>query len=240
MTARTTLEDPMSSPPPVTQALLAWAEYWYPMSWKCLLIAGAVTAIGACVTIAFLLLQWRTLGIRETQAEWRRSILEYQFAELKKDATDELAHLAAVNTEIANLTHSTLSLTRMVEPRHLSGAQINDIARTWKAYSGHSGVTIWSDARDAEARALAEQIEKCLIGAHMAVVNNIGRLSTSSPPHLGVQIAGVDKALVAAIRQGLDKIGGLKATEIELADREAADLVPAEIFVGAKPLMQYN
>ncbi|MGD0641309.1 MAG: hypothetical protein ABSC22_11225 [Roseiarcus sp.] len=237
MTARMAIEDQMSSPPPVPQALLAWAEYWYPISWKCLLIAGAITAIGACVTIAFLILQWRALSIRETQTEWRSSILEYQVAEVKKEAADELAHVASLNMEIADITQRNLYLAQMIQSRQLSIAQIHDIIQAWKGYSGHS-VTLSSYGMDAEGGALAEQIEKCLIGAHLVVVNNIGRLTTSAPPHIGIQIAGVDKRLVAAIRTGLDKIGGLEATEIELPDGDGADAVQAEIFVGTKPLAQ--
>ncbi len=227
----------MSSSPPVTQALLAWAEYWYPISWKCLLIAGAITAIGACVTIGFLILQWRTLSIRETQAEWRRSILEYQVAEVKKEATDERAHVGALNTEAADLTQRNLDLAQMIQPRQLSRAQIHDIIRAWKAYSGHS-VIVWSYGMDLESDALSEQIKKCLIDAHVVVVNNIGRMTTSLPPHIGIQIAGVDKRLVAAIHAGLHEIGGLEATEIELPGGDGADAVPAEIFVGTKPLAQ--
>ena len=85
---------------------------------------------------------------------------------------------------------------------------------------------------------MSEQIKNCLIGAHVVVVNNIGRMTTSSPAHIGIQIAGVDKRLVAAIHAGLHKIGGLEATEIELPGGDAADAVPAEIFVGTKPLAQ--
>ena len=227
----------MASSPPVTQALLAWAEYWYPISWKCLLIAGAITTIGACVTIAFLILQWRTLSIRETQTEWRRSVLEYQVAEVKKEAADELARIAALSTEAADLSQSNLYLERMIQPRHLSMAQIHDLSRAWEAYSGHS-VILWSYGMDIEGGALSEQIMKCLIGAHIVVVNNIGRVPTSSPPHIGIQIAGVDKRLVAAIHGGLNKIGELEATEIELPGGDGADAVPAEIFVGTKPLAQ--
>ena len=227
----------MSSSPPVTQALLAWAEYWYPISWKCLLIAGAITAIGACVTVAFLILQWRTLSIRETQTEWRRSLLEYQVAEVKKEATAELAHVAALNMETADLTLNNVYLAQMIQPRQLSTAQIHDLIRAWKAYSGHS-VIVWSYGMDIEGDALSEQIKKCLIGAHVVVVNNIGRMTTSLPPHIGIQIAGVDKRLVAAIHAGLHNIGGLEATEIELPGGDGADAVPAEIFVGTKPLAQ--
>jgi hypothetical protein len=50
---------------PINPALLAWAEYWYPIAWKGLLGAGLATALAACATIAFLLLQWRTSLIRE-------------------------------------------------------------------------------------------------------------------------------------------------------------------------------
>ncbi len=227
----------MSSSPPVAQALLAWAEYWYPISWKGLLIAGAVTAIGACVTMAFLVLQWRTFSIREMQTEWRRSVLESQVAEVKKEAADELARVADLNVETADLTQKNLSLEQMMQSRHLSRAQIHDIIRAWTAYSGHS-VILWSYGMDIEGGALSEQIKKCLVGAHVVVVNNIGRMTTSLPPHIGIQIAGVDKRLVAAIHAGLHEIGGLEATEIELPGGDGADAVPAEIFVGTKPLTQ--
>ncbi len=227
----------MSSSPPVAQALLAWAEYWYPISWKGLLIAGAVTAIGACVTIAFLVLQWRTFSIREMQTEWRRSVLESQVAEVKKEAADELARVADLNVETADLTQKNLSLEQMMQSRHLSRAQIHDIIRAWTAYSGHS-VILWSYGMDIEGGALSEQIKKCLVGAHVVVVNNIGRMTTSVPPHIGIQIAGVDKRLVGAIHAGLHEIGGLEATEIELPGGDGADAVPAEIFVGTKPLTQ--
>ncbi len=227
----------MSSSPPVAQALLAWAEYWYPISWKGLLIAGAVTAIGACVTMAFLVLQWRTFSIREMQTEWRRSVLESQVAEVKKEAADELARVADLNVETADLTQKNLSLEQMMQSRHLSRAQIHDIIRAWTAYSGHS-VILWSYGMDIEGGALSEQIKKCLVGAHVVVVNNIGRMTTSVPPHIGIQIAGVDKRLVGAIHAGLHEIGGLEATEIELPGGDGADAVPAEIFVGTKPLTQ--
>ncbi len=227
----------MSSSPPVTQALLAWAEYWYPLSWKCLLIAGAITAIGACVTTAFLVLQWRTLSIREMQSEWRRSILEYQVAEVKNEMIAEHVHVADLNTETADLSQKNLYLSQMIQSRQLSRAQIHDVIRAWKEYSGRS-VILWSYGMDIEGDALSEQIKKCLIGAHVVVVNNIGRMTTSLPPHIGIQIAGVDKRLVAAIHAGLHEIGGLEATEIELPGGDGADAVPAEIFVGTKPLAQ--
>jgi hypothetical protein len=237
MTARMAIENQMSSSPPVPQALLAWADYWHPISWKCLLIAGAITAIGACVTIAFLILQWRATSIRETQAEWRRSTLEYQLAEAKKETTDDLARVAALNAETTDLTQKNLSLEQAIQPRQLSSAQTHDLIAAWKAYSGRS-VTLWSYGADVEGGALAEQIKDCLIGARVVVINNIGRMTSSLPPRAGVQIAGVDKRLVAAIHAGLQKIGGLEAIEIDLPRGDAAKAVPTEILVGTKPLAQ--
>ncbi|MGO9770446.1 MAG: hypothetical protein ACLPSW_13000 [Roseiarcus sp.] len=187
--------------------------------------------------MAFLVLQWRTFSIREMQTEWRRSVLESQVAEVKKEAADELARVADLNVETADLTQKNLSLEQMMQSRHLSRAQIHDIIRAWTAYSGHS-VILWSYGMDIEGGALSEQIKKCLVGAHVVVVNNIGRMTTSVPPHIGIQIAGVDKRLVGAIHAGLHEIGGLEATEIELPGGDGADAVPAEIFVGTKPLTQ--
>jgi len=227
----------MSSSPPVPPALLAWAEYWQPISWQCLAIAGAITAIGACVTVAFLLLHWRAMSIRETQADWHRSRLEYQVAEAKREATDELARVAALNMETADLTQKNLSLEQAIQPRRLSSAQIHDIIEAWKAYSGRA-VTLWSYGTDLEGGALAEQIKNCLIDARVVVINNIGRMTSSLPPRAGIEIAGVDKRLVAAIHAGLHEIGGLEAAETELASGDAVEVVPTEILVGTKPLAQ--
>jgi hypothetical protein len=247
------IENQIPSSPPVSQALLAWAEYWHPIAWKCLMIAGAVTALGACVTIAFLILQWRTTSIRETQAEWRLSVLEHKVAEAKDEAADERERIAALNVEATNerdhitalnveaaaLTRKNSSLEEMTHPRRLSPAQINDVTAAWKAYAGHS-VTLWSYGMDLEGSALSEQIKDCLTGARVVVVNNIGRVTSSMPAHVGIQIAGVDKRLVGAIYAGIHTIGGLEATEIDLPDGGGAEAVPAEIFVGMKPLEQLN
>jgi len=128
-------------------------------------------------------------------------------------------------------------LEQRIQPRQLSAAQIHDLVLAWKEYSGHS-VTVWSYGTDLEGGALSEQIKNSLIGAHVVVVNNIGRMTTSSPAHIGIEIAGVDKPLVDAIHAGLHEIGGLEATETALPSGDAADGVPAEIFVGTKPLAQ--
>jgi hypothetical protein len=246
----------MSSSPPVTQALLAWADYWYPISWKCLLIAGAITAIGGCVTIAFLILQLRTISIRETQTEWRRSVLERdvdevrkiaadelaRYTALKEEASDEQANVAFLNMKAADLNMQNKYVAQVIEPRKLSAAQIHDLIQAWKGYSGRS-VILWSYAADFEGSALSEQIKSALIGARVVVINDIGRLTPSAPQHIGIEgieVAGVDKRLVAAIHAGLHEIGGLEAAEIELPDGDEVYKVPAEIFVGTKAMTKKN
>lgn len=77
----------------VDPSLLEWAEYWYPIAWKGVLGGGLITAIGACATIAFLLLQWRSTTIREEQSDWRTSVLE----------SDNLKAKAALETARADI-----------------------------------------------------------------------------------------------------------------------------------------
>jgi hypothetical protein len=237
MIAAMAIENQMTSSSPVPQPLLAWAEYWYAISWKGLLIAGVITALGACATIAFLLLQWRTANIRETQSEWRASSLELQATEAKRGAADALERVASLNQETIELARKNQSLEQMVEPRRLSSAQEHDIKDLWKAFSGHS-VSLWSYGTDIESGALSDQIKNCLVGAHVVVVNNIGQLVSSGAPHVGIQIAGSNKRLVSSIYAGLHTIAGLDATVIDLTGDDAAEAVPAEIFVGMKPSPQ--
>jgi hypothetical protein len=90
-----------SSRVPVDPSLLEWAEYWYPISWKGVLAGGVITAIGACATIAFLLLQWRTTAIREEQSDWRTSVVELDTARAKADLGIAQADITKANVQIA-------------------------------------------------------------------------------------------------------------------------------------------
>lgn len=85
----------------VDPTLLEWAERWYPVSWKGILVAGLLTAVAACATLGFLLLQWRTTSIREEQSEWRTSTLELQTATAKAELVKAQAEIAKANAEIA-------------------------------------------------------------------------------------------------------------------------------------------
>jgi hypothetical protein len=233
------LQAPINPTPPASQSLLQWADYWYAFSWQCVLFAGAVTALGACVMVAFLMLQWRAAGIREAQTVWLATNVEAQTAQARKDTADALERLATLDIEAARLHRKNLSLEELVQPRQLTSAQAQDVSQALASYSGHA-VTLWSYGLDLEGSALAEQIRESLIAAHVVVVNNIGQLSAPARPRVGVQIAGADKRLVDALYDGFHAIGGLDAGVVELAGADAADAVPAEIFVGMKPLTRQN
>jgi len=233
------LQTPINPTPPASQPLLQWADYWYAFSWQCVLAAGVVTALGACVMVAFLMLQWRAASIREAQSNWLATNLEAQTAQARTDTADALERLATLDIEAARLHRKNLSLEELVQPRELTGAQAHDVTEALAPYSGRA-VTLWSYGLDLEGGALAEQIRESLIHAHIIVVNNIGQLNSSDRPRVGVQIAGADEHLVGALHNGLNAVGGLDAAVVELAGVKAADAAPAEIFIGIKPVGRQN
>lgn len=263
MNARVSLETEIVLPPLKRQALLPRAEFRPPIKRHYLPIFGLGFALFAVAAILSLFLQWRAMTITELQVQSRVSVLEYK-VELANDVADkqmerisalnletaglalrlddaeqqasnERSRIATLDAETADLTRRDQSLEQTVRPRRLSTAQMSDIVAAWKGRSGNS-VTLWSYDLDVEGRALAEQIRECLTGAHVVVVNNIGRLDSDSPLRIGIHIAGADKRLVDAIYNGLHKIGGLDITQIAVSTGDTEAAAPTEIFVGMKPL----
>jgi heme/copper-type cytochrome/quinol oxidase subunit 1 len=104
---------------PLDPALLEWAEYWYPIAWKGLLAAGAVTAVAACATIAFLVLQWRTTSIRENQSEWRTSALELQTAEAKRETSAANERIAVLDNDTERVKAENIALQTVSCPAML-------------------------------------------------------------------------------------------------------------------------
>jgi hypothetical protein len=139
---------------PIDPALLASAEYWYPIAWKGLLVAGAITAIGACATIGFLLLQWRTSTIREQQSEWRTSALEVQSKRADADLAQAKASISVADARAAEANARALEaqvkLEKFKKPRSISVEQRNRIAEEMKKFSGQQYFgMVASDVADA-------------------------------------------------------------------------------------------
>jgi hypothetical protein len=125
MIATATEDQKGSDPMPIDQALLDWAEYWYPISWKGILLGGVITAVGACATIAFLPLQWRTTSIREEHSEWRTSALELQTAEAKRDTAAAHERIAELNNQTERLKADNLAVQKAMLPRRLAGIRMD-------------------------------------------------------------------------------------------------------------------
>ena len=114
----------------VDPSLLDWAEYWYPISWKGVLAGGVITAVGACATIVFLLLQWRTTTIREEQSDWRTTVLESDTAKAKAELGRAQADIVKADAQIAEANarqkEAELRLEQLRErlsQRHIKGEQ---------------------------------------------------------------------------------------------------------------------
>jgi hypothetical protein len=129
---------------PVDPSALAWAEYWYPIAWKGLIVFGVVTALAACGTIAFLLLQWRATSIREEHGEWRTAALEVKASVFNKAAADAQKDIARLTVEAEALRTQTAEAQlaarkieeKLLVPRWLSGEQQGAIRSKLSEFPG--------------------------------------------------------------------------------------------------------
>jgi hypothetical protein len=244
---------------PIDPALLDWAEAWYPVAWKGLLAAGVVTAIGACATIAFLLLQWRTIDIRERHSEWRTHMLELQTAEAQRDTArlnNETAWLyekgrltadAVLATAQATKANAVaaqllLALTRQLPGIQMAGflsaEQYERIISKVKPFAGKQ----FDMAVDITTTAL-ERVS--LLGSIGAAVETAGWVKVASkqpsvPPVLGVIIevdGSKDSELLDAAKTLASALNdeGIVATVNPKAETDAANDNVIHILVGPKP-----
>jgi hypothetical protein len=147
---------------PVDPNLLERANWWFDVSWYGLLIAGFIAAVAACATIAFLFAQYWSSGIRERQAEWRTSTLEFQTADAKRDTAAAGERIAELNRETERLRGDNLALQTVLLPRHagLIGFNRAPPAQEWfAALQAFAGVQVYIQVvKDSEAQNLANEI----------------------------------------------------------------------------------
>ena len=94
------------------------------------LAGGILTAIGACATIAFLLLQWRTTTIREQQADWRTTVLESETARARADLGTAQASIAEAQVKIAEANNQAKQAElKLAELRQRVGPRVIDEAK---------------------------------------------------------------------------------------------------------------
>jgi hypothetical protein len=247
---------------PVAKGFLDWAEYWYPISWKGVLVGGIITAIGACATIAFLLLQWRTTSIREEHTEWRTSSLEAQTAAAKADLGRAQADIANANKAIEQARADTaravaetaranertadlkLELEREIaarQPRKITPEQHTRIVEMLRPEAKGAVVVIWK-AFSEEPERFAKAVESVLRDAGYDVREYKGP-AIFSMGRLGQWISVRDpvwlsqRSWAGSIQNAFDSVLGVffAATSWQDALKSVPEDVPVAIVVGAKP-----
>lgn len=164
-------------------------------------------------------------------------IVEF-IAQRNKDASDALI-TAALNDraglserETEELRSKNLALEAEIAPRRLTSDQIAALTAAAKPFAGRA-ISIWSYGIDLEAGMLAIQIKFALQGAGVPIVDDVGHMVTSWTPRVGVIITGPDDTLIETLLTALKPVS---ATRGSLDPAKAAIVLPAEIFVGVKPL----
>src|SRR5260221_3617059 len=122
-------------------ALLETANTWFGRSWWGLMIAGGITALAACATVAFLILQFWSSNIKErfsderiaaNEAETRRAIADSDAAkEGTAKASERVAELSAQAEGLrkdtaesnARAEEAKLELEKFKAPRQLDLGQ---------------------------------------------------------------------------------------------------------------------
>lgn len=183
----------VSESSPIDPALLEWAEYWYPISWKGLLVAGAVTAVAACLTIAFLLLQWHTSSIRERNSEWRTSALEVQAKKADADLAQAKADIANADARAADANarayEAKLALEKFKAPRILTPEQQGRISAKVRQFAGTQFDAGMGPKGDPEPLYLLRSIHAALSSAgwsHIAWTSGGEAYTEAGMPSIGL------------------------------------------------------
>ena len=138
---------------PIDPATLNWVEYWYPIAWKGLLVAGLITIIGAIASIGFLLIQWRTANVREQLSDWRISVLEIQTKRADADLVRAKADIADADARAAAAQADATHATERASVLEADAAQAQQHIATLE----QAAVAAKAAVADADARAAAAQ-----------------------------------------------------------------------------------
>jgi hypothetical protein len=123
-------------------------------------------------------------------------------------------------------------LESRIAPRHLSADELTVLEAAVKPFTDRQ-ISIWSYGVDLEAGMLAVQIKSALEAARVPTVDSIGHMVTSWTPRVGVIVTGPDDKLVEALLTALKPVSAVRGS---LGSTKPSNVVPAEIFVGVKPL----
>ena len=222
---------------PIDPASLNWVEYWYPIAWKGLLIAGLITVIGAIGSMGFLLLHWRASSLRELLSDQRISVLEVQAKKAEADLVRAKADIADADARAAgaqaDATHATERASALeadaAKARERIATLEKEAAAATAAIADANGqateaqlalVRAKADIADADARAAGAQADATHATEKASALE-------ADAAKARERIATLEKEAAAATAAIADANG--RATEAQLAlVRAKADIADAE------------
>jgi len=139
---------------PMDPVSLNWVEYWYPIAWKGLLVAGLITVIGAIGGMGFLLLHWRTSSLRELLSDRRISVLEVQAKKAEADLVGAKADIADADARAAGAQADATHATERASALEVDAAKAQDRIATLEKEAAVATAAI----ADANGRATEAQL----------------------------------------------------------------------------------
>jgi len=212
--------------------------------WDWIRIALGLALIGCNIGV------WRGVALEESHDRFDKEIgktllirslaLEAFFA-AALFVVDTIAGIGQ-KIEITQLEASNLQLEIQIQPRRLAAA----LKAAVKPFPNRQ-ISVWSYGVDIEGRLLASQILSALNDAHVPIVDSIGHMVSSTTARIGVIITGPDDELVGALlaalkplsptKGSLNNPGSYSKSGIDML-YGGPNIVPAEIFVGIKPIKE--
>jgi hypothetical protein len=216
--------------------------------WDWIRIALGLALIGCNIGV------WRGVALEESHDRFDKEIgktllirslaLEAMFAAMLF-VVDTIAGVEQ-KKEIAQLEASNLRLEAQIQPRRLTADDIGALKTAVKSFPNRQ-ISVWSYGLDIEGRILASQILLALNEAHVPTVDSIGHMISSTTPRIGVIITGPDDELIDVLlaalkslsptRGSLNNPGAYSKTGVDML-YGGPNIVPAEIFVGIKPIKE--
>jgi len=223
------LSAPMSSDlPSIDPAVLSWGQYWHPIAWKGLLIAGSIAALAAVAGIAFLLLIWRTSTIKDQSAEWSSTTLQAQAKAAEVDLLQtgkDFAHANALAAEARTKAVHGIEIASSLEASAAELQQRIAALERERAVTTDALAAAHAHAASAQAEAIHATEKSAKLQADLAIVEE----RTAA---LGQQLHAATVALAAENREvaaanakarGLSAtLAGLEADAAEAQSRIAA------------------
>ena len=222
---------------PFDPVSLNWVEYWYPIAWKGLLIAGLITLVGAIGSMGFLLLHWRTSSLREQLSDRRISVVEVQAKKAEADLVRAKADIADADARAAGARADATHATERASALEADAAKARDRIATLQKEAAAATAAIAdanrqaTEAQSALVRAKADiaDAEERAAGAQADATHATERASAleADAAKARERIAALEQEAAAATAAIADAKG--RATEAQLAlVRAKVDIADAE------------